>query len=108
MPAKTPQLITCMVTSFVSPEMKPTSMTLRLHATLTPSGSSHSRVLVLLLQTVVLQVGQLFLTGSASTEQPLLLRFASEDLSSSELLFSPLPGQDHSQESEAWQARLVY
>lgn len=39
--------------------------------------------------------------GSAA--QPLLLKVASEDMSSSELLFSPLPGQDHSKEADAWQ-----
>lgn len=53
-----------------------------------------------------MQVGNLFLTGSASAEQPLLLRIASEDLSSSELLFSPLPGQEHSKEADAWQVSL--
>lgn len=64
-----------------------------------------------LVQEVVVQVGQLFLVPVAAVgpgvgvgvRAPLLLRQASDDSSSSELLFSPLPGQDRSQEADAWQ-----
>ena len=56
-----------------------------------------------LLQSVVTQVGELLLAPSTGAGQPLLLSRVSEDMSSSELLFSPLPGQEHSQESKAWQ-----
>lgn len=56
-----------------------------------------------LLQSVVTQVGELFLAPPTGAGQPLLLSRVSEDMSSSELLFSPLPGQEHSQESNAWQ-----
>ena len=60
----------------------------------------------------MVQVGQLFLVPVAAVgpgvgvRAPLLLRQASDDSSSSELLFSPLPGQDRSQEGDAWQVRL--
>ena len=63
-----------------------------------------------LVQEVVVQVGQLFLVPAVGSGvgagAPLLLRQASDDSSSSELLFSPLPGQDRSQEADAWQVRL--
>lgn len=58
-----------------------------------------------LVQEVVLQVGQLFLSPVATGGMPLLLKQASDDSSSSELLFSPLPGQERSQEAEAWQVQ---
>ena len=59
----------------------------------------------LVVQEVVVQVGQLFLAPVAAVGVPLLLKQASDDSSSSELLFSPLPGQERSQEAEAWQVR---
>ena len=52
---------------------------------------------------MIAQAGELFLVGPASAGQALLLQTASDDMSSSELLFSPLPGQDHSKEADAWQ-----
>ena len=58
-----------------------------------------------MVQEVVVQVGQLFLAPVAAVGVPLLLKQASDDSSSSELLFSPLPGQERSQEAEAWQVR---
>ncbi|KAL0023565.1 hypothetical protein WJX77_002562 [Trebouxia sp. C0004] len=54
-------------------------------------------------QEVVTQVGQLFLQPVASAVAPLLVQQACEDMSSGELMFSPLPGQERSQEAEAWQ-----
>ena len=68
--------------------------------------------MLVLVQEVVVQVGQLFLLPVAAVgpgvgvREPLLLRQALNDSSSSELLFSPLPGQDRSQEAEAWQVSL--
>ena len=61
----------------------------------------------LLVQEVVTQVGQLFLQPVASAAAPLLVQQACEDLSSGELMFSPLPGQERSQEAEAWQVKLL-
>jgi hypothetical protein len=58
-------------------------------------------------QEVVTQVGQLFLQPVASAAAPLLVQQASEDMSSGELMFSPLPGQERSQEAEAWQVKLL-
>ncbi len=55
------------------------------------------------MQEVVTQVGQLFLQPIAAAGAPLLVKQASEDMSSGELLFSPLPGQERSQEADAWQ-----
>ena len=52
------------------------------------------------------QVGQLFLDPVGTVGAPLLLKQAGEDGSSSELLFSPLPGQERSQEAETWQVGL--
>ncbi|KAL0025084.1 hypothetical protein WJX79_007064 [Trebouxia sp. C0005] len=59
--------------------------------------------LAAIVQEVVTQVGQLFLPPLASAAAPLLVQQACEDLSSGELMFSPLPGQERSQEAEAWQ-----
>lgn len=59
------------------------------------------------MQEVVTQVGQLFLPPLASAAAPLLVQQACEDLSSGELMFSPLPGQERSQEAEAWQVKLL-
>lgn len=62
---------------------------------------------------MVVQVGQLFLVPVAGAGvgvgagAPLLLKQASDDSSSSELLFSPLPGQDRSQEAGAWQVQCL-
>ena len=60
-----------------------------------------------MVQEVVTQVGQLFLQPVASAAAPLLVQQASEDMSSGELMFSPLPGQERSQEAEAWQVNLL-
>ncbi len=60
-----------------------------------------------LVQEVVTQVGQLFLQPVASAAAPLLVQQACEDMSSGELMFSPLPGQERSQEAEAWQVKLL-
>ena len=65
--------------------------------------AQHGLVVV---QEVVIQVGQLFLQPVAAAGAPLLVKQAGEDMSSGELLFSPLPGQDRSQEAEAWQVQL--
>ncbi|KAL3140348.1 hypothetical protein ABBQ38_004612 [Trebouxia sp. C0009 RCD-2024] len=79
-------------------------------AAATKSGLSQSALQELLtnlaatVQEVVVQVGQLFLAPVAAVGVPLLLKQASDDSSSSELLFSPLPGQERSQEADAWQA----
>ena len=58
---------------------------------------------------MIVQVGQLFLVPVAGVGVgagvPLLLKQASDDSSSSELLFSPLPGQERSQEADAWQVQ---
>ena len=62
---------------------------------------------VVVVQEVVTQVGQLFLQPVASAAAPLLVQQASEDMSSGELMFSPLPGQERSQEAEAWQVNLL-
>ena len=68
--------------------------------------------LLSLVQEVLAQVGRLFLVPVAAVgpgvgvRTPLLLSQASDDSSSSELLFSPLPGQVRSQEAEAWQVGL--
>lgn len=68
---------------------------------------SHVVVLnLLVVQEVVIQVGQIFLAPVAAVGVPLLLKQASDDSSSSELLFSPLPGQERSQEADAWQVAL--
>lgn len=60
-----------------------------------------------MVQEVVTQAGQLFLQPVASAAAPLLVQQASEDMSSGELMFSPLPGQERSQEAEAWQVTLL-
>ena len=52
---------------------------------------------------MVTHVGELVLTAPAGRGLPLLVSTISEDTSSSELLFSPLPGQEHSHEADAWQ-----
>ena len=66
----------------------------------------------MLVQEVVVQVGQLFLAPPTAVGvglgQPLLLKQASDDSSSSELLFSPLPGQERSHEAEAWQVSVIH
>jgi len=62
---------------------------------------------VVVVQEVVTQVGQLFFQPVASAAAPLLVQQASEDMSSGELMFSPLPGQERSQEAEAWQVTLL-
>ena len=62
---------------------------------------------VVVVQEVVTQAGQLFLQPVASAAAPLLVQQASEDMSSGELMFSPLPGQERSQEAEAWQVTLL-
>ena len=62
---------------------------------------------LLVVQETLTQVGQLFLSPVAAAGAPLLIKQAREDMSSSELLFSPLPGQQHSQEAEAWQVEQL-
>ena len=56
-----------------------------------------------MLQEVLSQAAQLMLQPVATAGRPLLLQKASEDVGQGELLFSPLPGQERSQESDAWQ-----
>ncbi len=70
-------------------------------------GHKHSTIKRWVVQEVVTQVGQLFLQPVASAAAPLLVQQASEDMSSGELMFSPLPGQERSQEAEAWQVKLL-
>ena len=63
---------------------------------------------VSMVQEVLAQVGQLFLPPVGTAGRPLLLQKASEDVGQGELMFSPLPGQERSQESDAWQVTTGY